>query len=65
MFPVMEENGEKQSLRDEVLFHSEDGQYVVFSCGVGGWLGRGAARQRQRKGRRKCNVQRPNKVVFY
>lgn len=43
MFPVMEENGEKQSLRDEVLFHSEDGQYVVFSCGVGGWLGRGAA----------------------
>lgn len=43
MFPAMEENGEKQSLWDEVLFHSEDGLYVVFSCGGV------AARWRQRK----------------
>lgn len=30
MFPVTEENGEKQNLQNEVLFHSED------VCGI--WL---------------------------
>lgn len=52
MFPVMEENGEKQSLRDEVLFHSEDGQYVVFSCGMGwgvAWQGSSEMEAKKRK----------------